>query len=180
MSLLLTGATALFVKIFVHGNKEQNWLSAVPMKSHVFEEREESLSRCCLFASGFLLWPHHHPTISIFYHLPDSCLCSWASHTDFVSSFFCFFSSADFSWSSFLYSRPPFYSFARDFIQWCPLMSAKLFPLSLLNFVLTFASPTRWLYIILRCFKSNRCSCNQHLSPYMNMGDCQFLYFSVT
>lgn len=39
MSLLLTGATALFVKIFVHGNKEQNWLSAVPIKSHVFEER---------------------------------------------------------------------------------------------------------------------------------------------
>ena len=32
MSLLLTGVTALFVKIFVHRNKEQNWLSAVPIK----------------------------------------------------------------------------------------------------------------------------------------------------
>lgn len=57
MSLLLTGVTALFVKIFVHRNKQQNWLSAVHIKSHVFEElkSEESLSHCFLFAFGFLL-----------------------------------------------------------------------------------------------------------------------------
>ena len=140
--------------------------------------------RVCPVAFYLLLGFYCDPTTTppFQYILPPSRLLSLFLSVSYrlCIVLFLFFSSADFSWSSFLYSRPPFYSFARDFIQWCPLMSAKLFPLSLLNFVLTFAPPTRWLYIILRCFKSNRCSCNQHLSPYMNMGDCQFLYFSVT
>jgi len=64
------------------------------------------------------------------------------------------------------------------FIQWCPLISARLFPLSLLNFILTFEPPRRGLYIILRCFTSNRCSSNQHGSPYMNKGDSVNFYTS--
>ena len=64
------------------------------------------------------------------------------------------------------------------FIQWCPLISARLFPLSLLNFILTFEPPRWGLYIILRCFKSNRCSSNQHGSPYMNKGDSVNFYTS--
>ena len=99
MSLLLTGVTALFVKIFVHRNKEQNWLSAVPIKSHVFEElkREESLSHCLLFASGFLLGHPHHPTISLYFiTFPTPSLFLSVSHRLFILLFL-FFSSADFS-----------------------------------------------------------------------------------
>lgn len=52
MSLLLTGATALFAKIFVHRNKEQNWLSAVPVKSCVFEDLKDN-ERLSQFPTAF-------------------------------------------------------------------------------------------------------------------------------
>lgn len=132
--------------------------------------------RVCPTAFYLLLGFYCDPTTTSLFHyiLPPSRLhlCSWVSHTDFLSSFFCFFLLQIFLDLLFFHIDDLFLLFCMWlFIQWCPLIGARLFPLSLLNFILTFEPPMRGLYIIFRCFKSNRCSSNQYCSPYMNKGD---------
>ena len=180
------------MKIFAHRSKEQNWLSAVPIKSHVFQELKNNEhvrpNFPLLFTPAFLLWPPPPRVHHLYFVVSPGPLSVPVCLNVVFSSYLCFFIFFFFVFCSFLLILFCFvigdllfacYFLFRDVL----FLVLDYFPkvlflslLSLLSFILT-----TWIICELLLYSSQVPSAglnsNWHLSSYLKRGDCQFLSF---
>lgn len=132
MSLLLTGVTALFVKIFVHRNKQQKAFCCaykIPCLRRA-EEWGEFVPLLFICFWVFFVTPPPPHYFTIFYHLPDSVSVPECLIQTFYPPFSVFFLLQIFLDLLFRIDDLFLLFCMWLFIQWCPLIGARLFPLS--------------------------------------------------